>query len=88
MFSTASGNSVSVGDIDTGNNPVIVTLAATNGTITLGSTAGLTFGAGDGIDDPTMTFVGTIDEINSALDGLDLHAGRELPRKRGPDNHD
>jgi len=70
VFSTAGGNAITVADVDAGSNPVIVTFSAANGTLTLGSTAGLTFGTGDGVDDPTMTFVGTIAEINNALDGL------------------
>ncbi len=70
VFSAAGGNAITVSDVDAGSNPVIVTLTATNGTLTLGSTAGLTFGTGDGSDDPTMTFVGTLAESNAALDGL------------------
>jgi hypothetical protein len=59
-----------VGDVDAGANPLIVTLTATNGTLTLGGTAGLTFGTGSGTADTTMTFVGTLPEINAALNGL------------------
>lgn len=70
VFSSAGGNAITVSDVDAGSNPVIVTLTATNGTLTLGSTAGLTFGSGDGFDDASMTFVGTISEINNALEGL------------------
>ena len=69
-FSAARGNRLSISDADAGSNPVIVTLTATNGTLTLGSMAHLVFGTGDGTDDPSMTFVGTIDEINAALEGL------------------
>ncbi len=32
--------------------------------------SGLTFSEGDGVDDATMTFTGTIADINTALDGL------------------
>ena len=70
VFSAAGGNPLSISDADAGSNPVIVTLTATHGTLTLGSTASLVFGTGDGTDDPTMTFAGTVDEINAALDGL------------------
>ncbi|MBI2933571.1 MAG: hypothetical protein HYY16_18165 [Planctomycetes bacterium] len=55
---------------DAGSNPVQVTLAGTNGTITLSGTAGLTFTAGDGTADATMTFTGTVTDINTALNGL------------------
>jgi len=70
VFSAGGGNPVTISDVDAGSNPVLVTLTATNGTLTLGGTAGLTFGTGDGVADGTMTFVGTISQINSALDGL------------------
>ena len=43
---------------------------STNGTLTLGSVGGLEFTAGDGTSDATMTFTGTLDDINAALDGL------------------
>ena len=69
-FSTANGNAISVADIDAGTNPVIVTLTASNGRLTLGSTANLTFGDGNGVGNRTMTFTGTIADINNALEGL------------------
>ena len=46
-----------------------VTLMATS-LLTLSTTAGLTFTAGDGIADQTMTFSGSLAAINAALDGL------------------
>ncbi|NNE00358.1 MAG: VCBS repeat-containing protein, partial [Pirellulaceae bacterium] len=69
-FSTANGNVVSISDSDAGGAAVRVTLTSTNGTVTLSSLTGLTFNVGDGTDDPTMTFEGTIANINAALDGL------------------
>ena len=47
-----------------------VTLSATNGTVSLSGTAGLTFTAGDGFADPTMTFTGAVASNNTALNGL------------------
>jgi hypothetical protein len=44
-----------------------VTLAATHGTLTLTTLTGLTFGTGDGTGDTTMTFHGTLADINAAL---------------------
>ena len=56
--------------MDAGGSSVQVTLTATNGAITLSRTTGLTFTAGDGTADATMTFTGTIANINTALNGL------------------
>lgn len=69
VFSTASGNPISVSDAD---NPASleVTLEATRGTLTLAGAAGLTFTSGDGTDDALMTFSGSITDINAALEGL------------------
>jgi Ca2+-binding RTX toxin-like protein len=44
-----------------------VTLAATNGTLTLTTLAGLAFTVGDGTADASMTFTGTLAAINTAL---------------------
>ncbi|MDW7995892.1 MAG: cadherin-like domain-containing protein [Gemmatales bacterium] len=70
VFSVANGNAISIADPDAGTNPVQVTLSVTNGTLTLATVSGLTFSAGDGTDDATMTFTGTITAINAALNGL------------------
>jgi hypothetical protein len=70
VFSSGNGNQISIGDVDAGASPVQVTLTATNGTITLAGTSGLAFSTGDGTSDGTMTFTGTVVDINAALDGL------------------
>jgi hypothetical protein len=70
VFSSGNGNQISVADPDAASNPLQVTLTATNGTITLSTTTGLTFSTGDGTADPTMTFTGTATSINNALNGL------------------
>ena len=70
VFSTANGNAISTSDPDAGTSAVQVTLTATGGTLTLSGTTGLTFSAGDGTADATMTFTGTLTNINAALDGL------------------
>jgi len=58
-------------DIDAGAGGLLeVTLTAANGTMTLASLAGLTFITGDGADDATLVFSGTLANINAALDGL------------------
>src|SRR5205085_4551832 len=51
-------------------NPVQVTLAATNGTITLSQTPGLSFTSGDGAADGSMTFSGSFTDINAAMKGF------------------
>jgi Fibronectin type III domain. len=70
VFSTGSGNAISVADVDAGVGNIQVTLTATNGLITLGSTTGLTFTNGNGAGDGTMTFEGSITDVNTALNGL------------------
>ena len=70
VFSTAGGNLISIGDVDAAGNPLQVTLTATNGTISLSQLTGLSFTAGDGVGDATMTFTGTLADLNAALDGL------------------
>src|SRR6185437_7060395 len=47
-----------------------VTLASTNGVMTLSQTAGLTFITGDGTSDASLVFTGAQADINAALDGL------------------
>src|SRR5205814_7949241 len=56
--------------VDAGGGQLNVTLSATNGTLTLGALTGLTFTSGDGTGDVTMTFRGSLNRINAALDGL------------------
>ena len=70
FFSTANSNLISIADVDAGANPLQVTLTATNGALTLSSTNGLSFSSGDGTTDQSMTFTGTLGNINSALNGL------------------
>ncbi len=67
------GTAISVSDIDAGNSPLRVTLSASVGTLTLATTAGLTFISGDGNADSSMVFEGTQTAINTALDGMDYN---------------
>ena len=67
---TAAPIAVSVADPDVGTLPVEVTLVATNGTLTMALTTGLTFIAGNGEDDAVMRFRGTIASVNGALASL------------------
>src|SRR5205085_3201635 len=70
IFSAGNNNAITIVDVDAGTNPLQVTLAATNGAITLSQTIGLSFTSGDGAADGTMTFSGTLTDINAALNGL------------------
>ena len=58
---------ISISDVDAGGESVQVTLNATNGTVTLPGATNLTFLGGDGTADQTMTFTGTIADINRSL---------------------
>ncbi len=73
VFSTANGNLISTSDVDAGSSLVQVQLVSTNGTTTLSGISGLTFSAGDGTADATMTFTGTIANVNAALAGLSFN---------------
>ncbi len=69
ILSSATSNQVKFLD-DAGTNPVRVTLSVTNGKLTLADVAGLTFSIGDGLDDTTMTFDGTVAATNAAINGM------------------
>ncbi len=57
----------SVSDVDDGQ--VTVTLTA-EGAMTLADTRGLTFTTGDGTDDTTMTFMGSLTKVNAAISSI------------------
>ncbi len=52
------------------NNQTPSATIADGGTFSLNGTTGLSFSAGDGVNDATMTFTGTAADINAALAGL------------------
>jgi VCBS repeat-containing protein len=70
VFNSGNGNLISISDVDAGANNVEVTLTASNGLLTLSGASGLTFTTGDGNSDASMTFTGSIADINNALNGL------------------
>ena len=75
VFSSAHQNAISVFDADTAS--LTVTVAAAHGVLSLSGVAGLTFTSGDGIGDATMTFSGTQDAINAALEGMSFTPAAE-----------
>lgn len=56
--------------VDNDSSTLTITLSVTNGVLSLGNVAGLTFSAGDGANDGTMTFSGSPAAIAAALKGL------------------
>jgi hypothetical protein len=70
VFSTATGNAISIADPDAESSQpdVTVTLSVLNGRLTLATQEGLTSVSNDGTASVTLT--GTVAEINAALDGL------------------
>src|SRR5262249_6388565 len=70
VFSSAGGNLLSVSDIDAGSGAVKVTLSVTNGSLTLGSLAGLSFPTVAAPRSSNMVFTGTLTSMNAALSGL------------------
>jgi hypothetical protein len=73
VFSSGNANQISVADVDAGSNAIKITLTATNGTLTLSTTVGLSFTTGDGTADATMVFTGTLTNVNNALSGMSFN---------------
>jgi hypothetical protein len=69
VFSSATGNSVTVSDPDAGAYDLQVTLSVTNGALTLSTTEGLMFISGAN-SESDMTFEGSANDINAALEGM------------------
>ncbi|MBB2483636.1 DUF4347 domain-containing protein [Mitsuaria sp. WAJ17] len=70
VFGSAQGNPLSIGDVDAGGGLEQVTLTVTHGALTLSGLGGLTFVSGTGTGDASMTFQGSVADINAALNGL------------------
>ena len=69
VFSSAHGPAIRFGDSFAGSNPESMTLSVSNGTLTLGSTSGLSFtGGGNGTS--SMTVTGTLANLNADISGL------------------
>ncbi len=61
---------IAIADVDAASGALQVTLSVSNGTLTLGDTTGLTFSTGDGTDDASLVFTGSLTDINTALTTL------------------
>ncbi|WZB61744.1 Ig-like domain-containing protein [Achromobacter xylosoxidans] len=70
MFDAAHGNAIRIQDVDAGGGQLLVTLSADHGLLRLSRVAGLTFMNGTANGSATLTFTGTLADINAALDGL------------------
>jgi large repetitive protein len=69
VFSSANSNAISTSDVDNASGNEQVQLSVGHGTLTLSQTTGLAFNAGAN-GTGTMTFTGTVADVNSALNGL------------------
>lgn len=70
VLSSTGGNGLSITDPTAGDQPLQVSLTATNGLLNLSGTSGLTFSVGGGSGVAAMTFGGSLSAINAALNGL------------------
>lgn len=77
VFSTATGNPITISDVDGGGGVETVTLSTVNsvtnqvyGTVSLGTTVGVAITVGTGTQDTQVTFSGTLSALNTALNGL------------------
>lgn len=69
VFAPSKGNGISIADVNAGTTVQPLTLTATNGILTLGSTTGITITAGAN-GSAFMTIGGTLAALNNALSGL------------------
>ena len=70
-FSIFNFNGISIADVDGGAGNQTVTLSVQHGVLSLFTIpAGLSFSVGDGTSDATMTFSGSVTDINAALGRL------------------
>ena len=71
LFGGQSGNSLNVRDVDLGSGVLRVNLSASHGTLSIGTTSGMSFNVGDGSNDTQMEFTASsTTALNAALDRL------------------
>ena len=80
VFSSGNSNQISIADVDAGANSVSVTLTALNGTVTLATTANI---GGSGNGTSTVVILGTIPDINTAMNGMSFRGTANFNSTRG-----
>jgi|GEM_PF-1143946 len=76
-FSSAEGNEISLADVDAADGVLELSLAATNGTLSLATTNGLEIREGaDG--QASMTLRGSLLDLRAALDGLQYQGNQDF----------
>ncbi|MBV9467858.1 MAG: tandem-95 repeat protein, partial [Abitibacteriaceae bacterium] len=69
-FSTAVGNAIRVGDAEAGSTPLSLIIKVGQGTLVLGSTAGLTSNSAGNAGNTSISLSGPLTALNNALNGL------------------
>ena len=82
-FSSGTGNALSVADVDAGASAVKLSLDVADGTLTLASTAGLTFVDGTANGTASVHVTGTMANINTGLAGLKYKGTSNWNSSRG-----
>jgi len=70
---TLPAGAVTVTDVDENGGLLQGTVTVTNGTVSLGQPGPLSFTSGDGTDDSSMVFTGTLTQLQDAIDGSVFH---------------
>ena len=71
VFSSSTGNAISIADVDAGAGTLSMTLIANQGTLTLGSLLGLAAVTGNGSG--TVVLSGTLADLNDAREWSAVH---------------
>ncbi|HXY32884.1 MAG TPA: S53 family peptidase, partial [Planctomycetaceae bacterium] len=69
VFSTANKNAITISDVNAGSSAEPLTITVTDGTVSLGSTTGITFTSGSN-NSASMSITGTLANLDNALSGL------------------
>ncbi|EHR72505.1 hypothetical protein BurJ1DRAFT_3700 [Burkholderiales bacterium JOSHI_001] len=69
---------ITLADVDAGSATLSLHLVASQGTLSLASTAGLVLGLGSGTNDAELRVSGTLADLQAALDGLSFQAAPDF----------